>query len=76
MSESVSTNRETFPPKLAAQVKAQFSQFHSADMSGFTYSKTKSDFYGARTDLAIFNPDGKNVLMGRDFGDRTFFWQP
>lgn len=76
MTESVSTNREAFPPKLAAQVKSQFSQFSRTEMGGFTYSRTKSEFYGARTDLAIYNPEGKHVLMGRDFGDRTFFWQP
>lgn len=76
MTQNVSTIRQTFPPKLAAQVRAQFAQFASTDMSGFTYEKTKSDFYSAKTDLTIYNSEGKHVLMGRDFGDRTFFWQP
>jgi hypothetical protein len=76
MTQSVSTTRETFPTKLAAQVKSQFSHFSRSDLTAFTYEKTKSDFYGAKTDLTIYNEDGKHVLTGRDFGDRTFFWQP
>lgn len=76
MSQSISTTREAFPPKLATQVKSQFSQFHNADLGEFTYERSKSDFFGAKTDLTIYNQDGKHVLTGRDFGDRTFFWQP
>ena len=45
-------------------------------MTAFTYEKKRSDFYSAKHDLAIFNPEGKLVLQGRDFGDRIFFWQP
>jgi hypothetical protein len=45
-------------------------------MTAFTFDKKKSDFYGAKNDLTIFNPEGKLVLAGRDFGDRIFFWQP
>ena len=77
MSQNVTTTtREAFPPKLAAQVKSQFSHFAHADMTGFTFQKVKSDFYGAKTDLTVYNSEGKHVLTGRDFGDRTFFWQP
>lgn len=76
MSNSISTTPEVFPTKLAEQVKAQFSQFAATDMAQYTYQRSKSDFYGAKTDLTIYNPEGKHVLTGRDFGDRTFFWQP
>lgn len=76
MTQETSTTRETFPAKLAAQVQSQFSHFSRTDMSTFTVERTKSDFYGAKTDLTIYNGDGKHVLTGRDFGDRTFFWQP
>ena len=70
------TTRQTFPEKLARQVASQFTQFAHTDMTAYTVERTKSEFYGARTDLAVFNSDGKLVLSGRDFGDRTFFWQP
>ncbi len=76
MTQNVSTTRQSFPTKLAGQVQSQFEQFARADMTAYTYEKSKSDFYGAKTDLTIFNADGKLVLNGRDFGDRTFFWQP
>ena len=76
MSETQSTDRQLFPEKLAKQVRAQFSQFSNTDWSGFTVQRTKSSFQGAKTDLAVYNPEGKLVIHGRDFGDRTFFWQP
>jgi hypothetical protein len=77
VSQDVKTNtRGAFPEKLAKQVQAQISQFAGTDMRAFTFEKKKSDFSGAKSDLSIYNPDGKLVLAGRDFGDRTFFWQP
>jgi hypothetical protein len=77
MSEDHKTSeRRSFPVKLAKQVQAQFSQFTRTDMSAFTFEKVRSDFKTAKTDLSVFNVEGKLVLLGRDFGDRTFFWQP
>jgi major membrane immunogen (membrane-anchored lipoprotein) len=70
------SERRTFPAKLGKQVQSQFSQFTLTDMSAYTFEKVKSDFKSAKTDLTIFDLDGKMVLLGRDFGDRTFFWQP
>ena len=76
MTQDITTTRDSFPSKLASQVRSQFSQFAHTDMTAFTVQRSKSDFYGAKTDLTIYNGEGKHVLMGRDFGDRTFFWQP
>jgi hypothetical protein len=77
VTQHVSTpTRGAFPAKLARQVQSQFTQFARTDMTAFTYEKKRSDFYSAKHDLAIFNPEGKLVLQGRDFGDRIFFWQP
>lgn len=74
--EITTTTRSTFPVKLAKQVQSQFTHFTSTDMGAFTFEKKKSEFYGAKQDLNVYNGDGKLVLQGRDFGDRTFFWQP
>ena len=74
--DTPTSTRQIFPEKLAKQVQSQFSQFAHTDMKAFMIEKSKSDFYGAKTDLSIYNGDGKLVLNGRDFGDRTFFWQP
>ena len=68
--------RKLFPAKLGKQVRSQFSQFTRTDMSAYTFEKVKSDFKTARTDLSVFDLEGKLILLGRDFGDRTFFWQP
>jgi len=74
--ETSVTARHSFPEKLAKQVQSQFTQFAQKDMTGYTVARAKSEFYSARTDLTVFDPEGKLVLNGRDFGDRIFFWQP
>ena len=74
--ETSATTRHTFPEKLQKQVRSQFTHFAKMDMTGYTVARAKSDFYGAKTDLTVFDPEGKLVLNGRDFGDRIFFWQP
>jgi hypothetical protein len=73
---STATARQAFPEKLIRQVRSQFTQFAGTDMSAFTVDKAKSEFYGAKSDLTIYNGEGRHVLTGRDFGDRIFFWQP
>jgi hypothetical protein len=69
-------SRHAFPEKLAKQVQSQFTQFAHNEMTGYTVARVKSEFYGAKTDLTVFDSEGKLVLNGRDFGDRIFFWQP
>ena len=69
-------SRSAFPEKFAKQVQSQFTQFAQNEMTGYTMARVKSEFYGAKTDLTVFDPEGKLVLSGRDFGDRIFFWQP
>jgi hypothetical protein len=76
MKEHKIGDRKTFPAKLGKQVRSQFSQFTRTDMSAYTFEKVKSGFKTAKTDLSVFDVEGKLVLLGRDFGDRTFFWQP
>jgi hypothetical protein len=68
--------RQAFPTKLAKQVQSQFVEFSRTDFASHTFERQKSEFHGAKQDLNIFDGSGKLVLCGRDFGDRTFFWQP
>jgi hypothetical protein len=70
------TARTTLPVKLARQVQSQFTAFSNTDMTAYTFEKSKSDFKDARSDLSIYDVEGTLKLFGRDFGDRTFFWQP
>jgi hypothetical protein len=76
MEEHKILERRMLPAKLGKQVRSQFSHFTRTDMSAYTFEKVKSDFKTAKTDLSVFDVEGKLVLLGRDFGDRTFFWQP
>jgi hypothetical protein len=68
--------REILSTKMAKQVQAEFTEFTRTDMSAYTVQKVRSDFRTAKEDLSIFNAEGKLILLGRDFGDRTFLWQP
>jgi len=68
--------RTVLPSKLAKQVQSQFTAFYQKDMSAYTYEKKKSDFKDAKMDISVFDGDGKLRLLGRDFGRRTFFWEP
>ena len=70
------SGRKTFPAKLGKQVRSQFTHFASTDMSAYTFEIVKSHFKTAKKDLSVFDLEGKVVLLGRDFGDRIFFWQP
>jgi hypothetical protein len=68
--------RTVLPTKLAKQVQSQFTAFYKTDMTEYTYERKKSDFKDAKQDLSVFDRDGKLKLLGRDFGRRTFFWEP
>lgn len=68
--------KQALPTKIASQVKSEFPAFRQADLSDYTYDKRHSDFKDAKSDLTVYNGVGTVVLHGRDFGSRTFFWQP
>jgi len=66
--------REHLPSRMAKEIQYQIQGLSRKDLGEYTYEHTKSLFKDAKTDLSIFDPDGKLVLKGRGFGDRTFFW--
>ena len=68
--------RSRFPIKFARQVQLQFSAFSKTDMTAYTFEKKKSQFRDAKSDLSVFDGEGTLQLLGREFGSRTFFWQP
>lgn len=76
MTNTDTQTRANFPEKLVHQVQLQFTAFTNKDMTGYTWDKTKSEFYRAKSDLRVYDSDGMLKLLGRDFGDRIFFWQP
>jgi hypothetical protein len=67
-------NRMQMPGRMAKEVGYQILSLSRTDLGAYTYERTKSDFKDARRDLSIYDAAGKLVLLGRDFGDRTFFW--
>jgi hypothetical protein len=59
---------------MAKEVRYQILSLSRTNMGDFTYEQVKSQYKDAKHDLTIYNTDGKLVLLGREFGDRTFFW--
>lgn len=66
--------RNQITSRLVKQVRYQIQALSQADLGSYTYERSKSHFKDAKADLSVFDPAGKLVLLGRDFGDRTFFW--
>jgi hypothetical protein len=68
------TQRLPVSGRIAKEVRYQIAGLSDADIGAYTYERSKSQYKDAKADLSIFDPAGKLVLRGRDFGDRTFFW--
>ncbi len=76
MSNNQGGAREHLPNGLVKEVKYQIEYLSGTDLGEYTYEHTSSEYKDAKTDYFIYNPDGKLVLQGRTFGQRTFFWTP
>lgn len=74
MTSAETPTRHSLPKKLADEVRYQIQSLSRTDLSSYTYAHVKSAYKDAKTDLSVFDPDGKLILLGRGFGDRTFFW--
>jgi hypothetical protein len=72
--EHETVQRVQLPNRLARELRYQIHSLDRTDIASYTYEQTKSQFKDAKSDLAVYDGDGKLVLRGRDFGDRTFFW--
>jgi len=72
--EDQSTQRHQLPNRMAREMRYQVHGLSQTDMGAYSYEETKSNFKDAKADLSIYDPEGRLVLLGRDFGDRTFYW--
>ena len=72
--EEQSTQRHQLPNRMAREMRYQILGLSRADMGAYSYEEKKSSFKDAKADLSIYDPAGKLVLLGRNFGDRTFYW--
>ena len=72
--ENLTTQRHQLSSRMAKEVRYQIHALSRTDMASYSYEETKSHFKDAKHDLLVFDPEGKLVLNGRDFGDRTFYW--
>jgi hypothetical protein len=72
--EKQTMHRILLSGRIAKEVRYQIAGLSSTDIGAYTYERSKSHYKDAKMDLSIYDPAGKLVLLGRDFGDRTFFW--
>jgi predicted ribosome-associated RNA-binding protein Tma20 len=72
--EEQSTQRHQLSKRMAREMRYQIHGLSGTDVGAYSYEEKKSNFKDAKADLSIYNTDGKLVLLGRDFGDRTFYW--
>jgi len=72
--ENQTIQRHQLPTRMAKEVRYQIQSLSRSNLESHTYEQTKSHFKDAKSDYSIFDSAGKLVLLGRDFGDRTFYW--
>jgi hypothetical protein len=72
--EKQTLHRIQLSGRIAKEVRYQIAGLSNTDIGADTYERSKSHYKHAKMDLSIYDTAGKLVLLGRDFGDRTFFW--
>jgi hypothetical protein len=53
--------------KMILAIKRHMVGLKNEDITGYTVERRRSDFFGARSDLVIYNAQGTPVLHGREF---------
>jgi hypothetical protein len=74
IAENNTIQRHQLPSRMAKEVRYQIQSLSRSNLESHTYEQTKSHFKDAKSDYSIFDPAGKLILLGRNFGDRTFYW--
>ena len=57
-------------------VKAHIMGLRGSDLAGYMFERRHSDYAGAKSDLIIYDAEGKAVLKGREASDgRLSIWE-
>jgi hypothetical protein len=64
--------RETLAGDLEKSVRFHFNGYKAANLGAFRVERQKSTYSGARSELVIYDADGKAVIKGREFGKGQF----
>jgi hypothetical protein len=61
--------------ELTTEVRRNIVQLSRKDLTGYTYERRRSEYPQAKSDIVIYDADGKLVLNGREMnGGDTSFW--
>jgi hypothetical protein len=60
--------------KMVKSIKRHEISFRDVDLRSFTFERRRSTYAGAKSDLVIYDGDGKPALSGREFDGPLSFW--
>jgi hypothetical protein len=64
--------RESLAGDLEKSVRFHFQGYRSSNLNAFRVERQKSSYAGARSELVIFDAEGRAVIKGREFGKGQF----
>ena len=62
--------------ELSHEIRRHIVQLSRMDLAGYTYERRRSEYPQAKSDIVVYDPDGKIVLNGREMqgGGDLSFW--
>ena len=70
--------RHPLDPKIRKSINFYMNSLTNKDLEGWTFERRRSEYPGAKSDLVVYNAEGKVVLNGREFeggSNKTAFWE-
>ena len=61
--------------ELTLDIRRHVAQLSGRDLAGYTVERRRSDYPMAKSDLVVYDPEGKAILDGREMqGGHSSFW--
>jgi hypothetical protein len=68
-------NRHSLPPQMRRDLLRHLSYLEGEDLDPYTFETRRSQYPGVKSDIFVFDGDGRPVIQGRNFhGGPTAFW--
>ena len=68
-------NRQPLPPHMRRDLLRHLSYLEEENLDVYTFETRRSHYPGVKSDIFVFDGDGRPVIQGRDFyGGPTAFW--
>lgn len=61
---------------ITKEVRRHSAALSRAELTGYTFERRHSDYPGAKSDIVIYDPNGKGILNGREMHNGELsFWE-